>query len=219
MPSQTAAFALIELYFTEPVGAPWNWPAWQELAGIRSGLFPKADDDLPLGWSRQDADDIRSWFVLCRQHGYRDTTAAVMPGKAKWNSFVQKRWESWKIHAAIVRHLRENKIHPAQIVVNDNSFDPWPKADGYVSTILEPLGAELFGSMALGSGEILPSGTRKCLTVFVQRSWARVRDQVKKDKGRLSVLESNARAAFQSTYARPIGFSSADLGQSSTKAG
>jgi TATA-binding protein-associated factor len=218
MPSQTAAFALIELYFAEPGGAPWIWPAWQAVTGIKSGLFPDTDDDLPPGWSRQDAHDIHSWFVLCRQNKYRDSTAAAAPGRAKWNSFVQKRWESWKIHAQIVCHLRENKIHPAQIVVNENQFDPWPKADNYVSIIIEPLGAELFGGEALGDGELLRACSRKCLTVFIQRSWARVREQMKKDKGRLSVLESNARAAFESTYAYPVWLSSANLAQSLMKA-
>jgi TATA-binding protein-associated factor len=217
MPSQTAAIALIELFFAIP-GAPWIWPEWQTVTGVRNGLFPQADGDLPSGWTRADAKDVYSWFLAYDQKGGRES-ASAMPGRAKWNRFVQTKWEAWGVHETIVRHLRDSGIHPAQVVVNENRFKPWPNADCYVPTIVEPVGADFFGEEALGPRKILTLSARKCLTVFIQRSWARIRVQVNKDEGRLTVLENSARAAFNSTYAFLDDFSGTNLPQSLMKAG
>lgn len=168
---------------------------WQELTGIRHGLFPEEDPKLPPGWTREDAHDIQSWFLL-----YRDTnddkSGATMPGKAKWVKFIRGKWEAWKLHSAIVKALRENNVHPIQIATNENSMDMWPAADNYVASAVEDVGLSIFGKEALGPMGFFPHHVRKCILVFIQRSWARVRTQVQRDGKRLASLEADAIAAF-----------------------
>jgi hypothetical protein len=221
MPSHTAASALIELYNNASIpGAPWGWPTWQKITGVKKGLFPENDCDLPPGWTRQDALDIHSWFLLCKQTGNQtghSEIGAAMPGKARWIRFIQSKWESWQIHDIIVMQLREQRVHPIQIVINEGSLTSWPKADGYVAAAMEHVGLAIFGSDSLGTEDIFPFAVRRCLGVFIQRSWTRIRERLQKDRGLLVDLEESALAAFKSTYAYRVDFSGAHSSQSSTK--
>jgi hypothetical protein len=197
MPSQTAAMALIELYFAVD-GAPWKWPTWQKITGVHHGLFPEDDSHLLSGWTREDAQDVHSWFILCHSRSFDEgnTRAGALPGKSKWTRFVQSRWEAWQLHSIIVKELREHSVHPIQIVVNEGSMKEWPKSDQYVAAAIEPIGTSIFGKEAQGPLDLLPAAARRCITIFIQRSWTRIRDQVRKDKGRLDALESAALSAF-----------------------
>lgn len=204
MPSQTAATALIDLYFAVEGGAPWCWPTWKDITGIRHGLFHESDDKLPSGWTRQDANDVQSWFI----HYHRESTenleniAASMPGRKRWNSFVQLRWETWKIHSIIVKALRECGVHPIQIIVNDGTRGAeWPKSDSYASNAFESIGMSIFGKDGLGLGELYPANIRRCISVFTQRSWTRIRQRLVSDVDSLESLEKESLATFKRAYA------------------
>lgn len=204
MPSQTASAALIELYRAID-GAPWCWPTWQQITGVRHGLFPQDDDKLPSHWTREDANDIHSWFIHCHSAGKPENGAASMPGRTKWDQFVLKSWEKWNIHPIIVKELRENNAHPIQILVNEGSKDAkWPNSDSYACIAFEAIGMCIFGDDAHGRGGIFPSSIRNCIGVFTQRSWARIRTQVQSNAGNLEFLENKALAAFKRAYAHPI---------------
>ncbi|KAF8871323.1 P-loop containing nucleoside triphosphate hydrolase protein [Infundibulicybe gibba] len=206
MPSHTAASALITLYY--PGGHPWDWPVWQELTGVRHGLFPPVDSDLPKNWTREDANDIESYFrqyrVLAKEEEkIKFATArrggSSHPGRQKWTAFVGKSWAKWGLHTKIVEGLRSHSIHPIQILLGEGSsnLEPWPNADQYVPMAIDTIGLALFGEEAFAGAPLLPLQHRKPLAAIVQRSWSRIREQVRKDKGRLQEIEQAALAAFK----------------------
>jgi TATA-binding protein-associated factor len=206
MPSHTAASALIKLYYLD--GLPWNCTQWQEITGIKHGLFPADDGQLPKGWTRRDCEDVHSYF---QQYNLVDTEdnkikfavtsrgGASIPGRKIWNEFVQKSWEKWNIHGRIMDGLRKHGVHPISILVREGDLDSWPKPETYVPMALDTIGMLVFGADAFDNAEILSYPVRKCLSIFVQRSWARVRLQVRKDRARLSSIETSAMTAFEGT--------------------
>jgi TATA-binding protein-associated factor len=206
MPSHTAAEALIRLHADG--GSPWMWPVWQERTGIIHGLFPPDDQHLPKGWSREDANDIKSYFhqyiqiddERARIKFARGTNDGAVPGRKKWAQFVAKNWPKWDIHALIVEGLLKNNVHPISLLIESGSLDPknWPLATLYVPIALDTIGLLVFGSEAFNDSEILPLERRICLTYFVQRSWARLREKVAADRKRLDETETAALKAFDS---------------------
>jgi hypothetical protein len=210
MPSHTAANALIQLYFADGhSGAPWIWQQWQEITGIKHGLFPSDDRLLPSGWSRQDSDDILAYFhhynVLDSEDSRKKFAAgsrpgAIFPGREKWNAYVKKMWEKWKIHDRIVTTFREHHMHPITLLVDEGSLDQWPNADTYIQMALDGIASSLFGMEAFCGKELLPMKFRKSLTIFAQRSWTRIRGQFRTDRGRLASLENAAIKAFHGKF-------------------
>ncbi|KXN84276.1 SWI/SNF-like matrix-associated actin-dependent regulator [Leucoagaricus sp. SymC.cos] len=205
MPSHTAACALIKLYAVG--GAPWQWPTWQKLTGICHGLFPQDDKDLPPGWTRKDAEDIESYFTGYLNQGSEEdmqrfskkSGTPAYPGRNLWNSYVQKMWSRWKIHAIIVDELKAADIHPQDILIREN--DPhltWPNADSYLPQIFDSLGLRIFGDEAFPDGsEVLRSALRAPLRMLIQRSWTSIRVHVGNIKKRAAEREAVARAAFK----------------------
>ncbi|KAJ3563513.1 hypothetical protein NP233_g8897 [Leucocoprinus birnbaumii] len=206
MPSHTAASGLIKLY--EINGAPWNWPAWQERTGITHGLFPEDDKQLPPGWTRQDAIDVKAYFDAYIQLKTEDQkirfatktkgSGSNFPGRLVWNSFVSRYWNQWGIHNLIVEELREGDIHPMAIIGRELELKGrWPHADNYVSTVLDSLGMRLFGEEAFPPNcTVVPTMLRKALQVFAQRSWNTIRGQIKGMKKNRNEIEATAKAAF-----------------------
>lgn len=206
MPSHTAASALIKLFGLN--GAPWEWPTWQERTGIRHGLFPHDDNHLPPGWTRKDATDVHSYFLAYNQLGSeakkiqfatRSKGNSSHPGRDTWNAFVARHWARWGVHDVIVGELKDSDVHPMMIVIRENSInDQWPNADFYIPKIIDSLGMRLFGEEAFPDGvEILRTDMRKCLQIFVQRSWSTIRVQVSGMKNRRDEIEATAIAAFK----------------------
>lgn len=206
MPSHTPASALIKLYFLDQ--APWQWPVWQDITGIRHGLFPEDDSKLPVGWTRADANDVFSYFT---QYNHIDTEdnkikfacggkgVDSIPGRKKWSDFVTKSWSRWGINERIIAGLHKHNIHPITIMSQQNSLDDWPKADTYVPIALDTIGLVLFGTEAFGDADLIPYSVRRCTAVFVQRTWARIRERVMRDKGKHPEIEKAALEAFQGT--------------------
>lgn len=206
MPSHSSAAALIRLY-NACDQAPWSWPTWQGITGIHNGLFSEEDRHLPPGWTREDSSDIHSWFIHARaslgasdyaENAQESADRPDLPGKQKWMRFVQRKWEAWNVHGTVVKILRENNIHPIQIIVNEGNLQTWPSADTFSPIAIDAVGLAIFGSEALGPKDIFSLPVRRCISDFIQRSWSRIRVQVMRDRGKLASLEEGARAAFRS---------------------
>lgn len=220
MPSHTVASALIKLYFADqsspsPLGHPWGWPVWQDITGVKHGLFPSDDKLLPKGLSREDVEDIRSYFKSYHaldseekkiKFAVNSKGASAIPGRKKWATFVTKRWDSWKVHSKIVQCLHQTGIHPVTILLNEGSLDgEWPAADLYLPIALESIALTLFGPEAFGDdkngqGLLLPVALRKPLTAIVVRSWDRIRRHISRDKGRIIQIEEAAQKAFDGVH-------------------
>ena len=208
MPSHTAANALIQLYFNKGrPGAPWEWEQWQERTGIKHGLFPPDDHLLPSVWTRDDSNDIFAYFKHYHALDTEDSkkkfaaasrTGTFFPGREKWNAYVKKMWEKWKIHDGIGKVFRDHHIHPITLMVDEGSLEKWPSADTYLQIAIDAIAVTLLGMEAFGGKELLPMDLRKSVTIFAQRSWARIRGQFRADKGRLAELEKMAIKAFHS---------------------
>ncbi|KAF9441652.1 hypothetical protein P691DRAFT_683240 [Macrolepiota fuliginosa MF-IS2] len=205
MPSHTAASALIRLFFFN--GAPWEWSVWQELTGIRHGLFPSEDKKLPPGWTRKDASDVWSYFLAYNnldteeqkiRFATRTKGNSSYPGRVIWNSFVSRNWSRWGVNTLVVEELRAWDVHPVSILVRENINSSWPCADFYIPMILDTLGMKLFGEEAFPSGsEVLPTDLRRCLQNLAQRSWSTIRLQVSVLRNRSTEIEAAAVAAFE----------------------
>ena len=207
MPSHTADSALIKLFFlpSNP-GAPWIWPQWQSITGVKHGLFPADDRLLPDGWTRQQADNILAYF---NHYNSLDTEANKIkfaagsrpgphfPGREEWRNYISRKWEKWKMHDAIIKAFRLHHVHPITLLVSQGSLEQWPNADTYIPLALDSIGLSLFGVESFGGQELLSIDLRKCITIFAQRSWTRIRMKVKADRGRLQLMESTATKAFQ----------------------
>lgn len=206
MPSHTAASALVKLYALD--GAPWEWPTWQEITGIRHGLFSDDDSQLPRGWTRKDATDVQSYFRAYKQLPSEEKklafsvntkgAASAYPGREFWNHFVSRHWNSWGVHSIVVEELREWDIHPLNIVIRENGLNsPWPASDMFIPMVLDTLAMKLFGEEAFPPGRtVLTTELRKCVQIIVQRSWNTIRVQVTSLKTRPQEIELVARAAF-----------------------
>lgn len=209
MPSHTVASALIKLFFLN--GAPWEWSAWQELTGIRHGLFPPEDKNLPAGWTRKNASDVASYFqdynALDSEEkkinfATRTKGNSSHPGRDIWNSFVAKNWSRWGIHTLVVEELKAWDVHPMSIIARENMTSSWPCSDFYMPMVLDTLGMKVFGDEAFPTGtEVLPTDLRRCLQIFAQRSWNTIRNQLTAHRNRSPAVEAAAMAAFAGTKA------------------
>jgi TATA-binding protein-associated factor len=205
MPAHTAASALVKLYSFN--GSPWDWPKWQERTGIYHGLFPDDDKHLPKGWTRRNANDVLSYFRAYQKQSTEDKkiafavnckTASAFPGREFWNAFVSRQWKLWDIHSVVVEELKEYHLHPLDILLREDVDGPWPNANDYLVTILDPLGMKLFGEEAFPSGvPVLPLQIRTSLHIIAQRSWNNIRIQVSTLKNRSKEVEATARGAFE----------------------
>jgi hypothetical protein len=235
MPSHTAAEALIQLYALG--GLPWGCSVWQELTGVRHGLFPRDDRQLPKGWTRDDARDIQSFFHQYNQIPPGETTARhqfasskndTVPGRKKWTQFIQNHWKSWGIHSIMVEALNKHAIHPLTII-NSNTLPihidgvfnnaAWPHSDLYIPVAIDTIAMSIFGPEAFGDTDVLPSPLRQPVKSIIQRSWSRIRDQLKSDMKRLDEIEKSAIKAFNGTYFFFVSISLADMLRGRSRSG
>lgn len=207
MPSHTAASAFIKLFFFEDAGHPWDWSVWQDLTNIHHGLFPTDDKHLLTGWSRKDANDILSYFRMYQAQPTEEAKikfatsthgGVAPPGRKKWSAFITKSWEKWKIHSIVVEALNDHNINPVTLLnaQGGNLETAWPLADIYLPLAVDTVGLALFGIEAFGDAPLLPQDIRKSLTIMMQRSWSRMRKQIKSDLKRLPEIEEAAIEAF-----------------------
>ena len=151
-------------------------------------------------------EDIRLYFTHYKDAGSAEQKIkfasgrgqSVFPGRQKWNKFVAKMWQKWKIHNTVVRCFRETGVHPVLIMTRANSMDQWPPADLYIPKALDAIAMELFGPEVFeDSMEILSPPLARCLTPIAQRAWNTIRAKVKKDRERINEVEAVALGSFR----------------------
>ncbi|KAF5347355.1 hypothetical protein D9756_010004 [Leucocoprinus leucothites] len=211
MPSPPIEGAFIKLFLIR--GAPWRWTRWQELTGIQHGLFPYDDAQLPSGWTRENANEVNSYFRAYQNIEGEDARNKFVigrgqskyPGRTFWRKWIKKQWAAWNIHSIIVNELKEADIHPHAILIRENDPDlAWPNANEYVTIVLDPLGLTLFGEEAFPEGsDILLTNIRNCLKVLVQKSWADIRSQLRTFKAKAAHQEASVQAAFKALEDNP----------------
>ncbi|KAJ3557756.1 hypothetical protein NP233_g11663 [Leucocoprinus birnbaumii] len=211
MPSQTPAGALVRLYAEDE--APWNWPAWQELTNVHHGLFPPDDENLPEGWTRQNANDVLSYFNAYMRFDREEDRVqfaeermgnSQYPGRDFFKKWVKDKWKKWGIHNIIVEALQEAGIHPATILRGSPGI-PWPCANDYVASVLDSLGLTLFGDEAFPSGgAVLFGEPRTVVKILVQHSWSAICGQVYTSRRSASKHEETARHAWNSLEVGPV---------------
>jgi len=210
MPTHTAASALISFHAYN--GAPWCWPRWQEITGVKHGLFPTDDAQLPKGWTRREAQEIQSYFYQYHQlspderikFSVNSSSGQVVPGRSKWNSWVNSNWAKWGIHNSIVTILHDAGCYPLTIAATEGSGDVWPDAGTYIPIILDDVALQLFGEEAFSGSDRLPFLLRRPTTSIIQRSWATIRVRFNRDKARLPEIEQAAVEAFNSMSIRSL---------------
>lgn len=217
MPSHTVHSALLQMYWDDS-GAPWKFPLWQEITGVRHGLFPADDALLPRGWTREMASLIASYFDQYKNQGSEDQkiqfssglrNANQVPGRALWKKWVTETWRLLKMHARITEVLVQENLHPLTIALSSRSGSlEWPKATTYVPLAINPVGRTLFGVDCLDSHSHVYDELRTTISGVIVRTWINVNNQTKRSKVRIINLEKEAIEAFESKLLSRTLFSS-----------
>ncbi|RDB15031.1 Protein CHROMATIN REMODELING 5 [Hypsizygus marmoreus] len=206
MPSHTIHSALIQIFFDSP-GTPWNYPQWQDITGVRHGLFPAEDSLLPTGWSRETATFISSYFDQYNQKDSEDAkikfaagraNANLLPGRELWRKWVVDSWKTWKVHARITEILSRENLHPLTVTLSSpsGSLDVWPNGALFVPLAVDPVAHDLFGDECLNSIGRARTEIRQATQAIIQRTWLMLRNQVNRNKDRIVNLEKEAINAF-----------------------
>lgn len=202
------------MHLSKP-GAPWTFPIWQEITGVRHGLFPDDDALLPPGWTRETADLISSYFNQFKQQSSEAKKATFsqgrsngshVPGRSLWQKFITDGWKDWKIHSKITSVLSIERLHPLTLAlsVSNGSFQEWPRATDYLPEATNSVGKALFGDEALDENGRLLQPLRSMTYVMMQRTWNVIRNQVDRNRSRISVLEKEVLAAFEGRFFRAL---------------
>ncbi|KAL0057974.1 hypothetical protein AAF712_015368 [Marasmius tenuissimus] len=210
MPSKTAVQVFLDLYFVLD-GAPWNYRRWQQVTGIYHGLFPESDRELPLGWTRRNAQDVYSFFLA--YHRISDSKEqekfiknSPMPGRVFFQKWVTASWPKWNIHDLVCAALRERECHPFQLLRNDNTIETFPSSQYHISKVNDDIGMRLLGPDAFRhNSRTLPSIYNDLAfpSAFIQRSWVRLKQKLERDKTRLVTLGEEATAAYEEVSSLP----------------
>jgi hypothetical protein len=123
-----------------------------------------------------------------------------IPGRTKWNKWITSNWEVWDVHRLTVEALRAHGVHPISLIVTNSDINFWPNSNHYIPIALDAIGMAIFGPEAFGDSDLLPPEIRPILTYMAQRSWARIRDQVKSDTKKLVDFEAAALKSFDGTW-------------------
>jgi hypothetical protein len=173
MPSPTVATALALAQANN--GAPWDFDAWKDITGIESGLFPEEDGSLPPGISRTDANEIATYFdvlnkkvTLEKQIQFSRAKDRYV-GRAKWNTWVAKRYQRWGMHDIAVKAMMDNNCHP-HLIMKADGLDIWPDATFVLSLVQPALGLALFGSDGLTSLNMVRPDLRTLVNTISNRA-------------------------------------------------
>ena len=189
------------MYYDEP-GAPWFFPRWKELTGVRHGLFPEDDKCLPQGWTRDTADKISSYFD---QYAKQPTDKAKIkfasaksevPGRKAWRNWVNTLWKKQNIYLKIVDALYRGNLHPYTLAFQSGSPDAWPDANQFVPLAIDAVGLDLFGEECF-VGDIVRIKIRDATKALISCTWSTLYTNRTRLQNRISTLEIAAANAFQ----------------------
>jgi TATA-binding protein-associated factor len=204
MPSATAASAIAQLYKND--GAPWSWDTWKDITGVRHGLFPEDDAELPTGISRRDSNDISSYFTAYNalpSEGAKLRFAAgkdrsQVPGRKIWSDYVTKNYSKWGINGIVIQALNRANAHPVKQMLGENTLDDWPSADHLLPQALNDIGLALFGADAVHpETDNIRTFLRGPTQHIAQRTWSTIYKKFTRDRKTLGDNEQAAEAAFE----------------------
>lgn len=110
--------------------APWCFPQWQSITGVRHSLFPEDDSLLPKDWNRANANSVRSYFDQYSKKKKEDDKIKFasdraggdqLPGRDFWRKWVSNGWKEWKIHSKVIEVLSSENLHPLTIALNSKT--------------------------------------------------------------------------------------------------
>jgi hypothetical protein len=205
MPSHTIHSALTQMFIDAQ--APWGFPQWQSITGVKNSLFPEDDSLLPKGWTRVNANAIRSYFDQYSKKKKEDDKIKFasgraggdqLPGRDFWRKWVANGWKEWKLHSKVIEVLSSENLHPLTLALNSKtgSLDAWPPGAQYIPMAVDPVGSTLFGPEALDNFGRVTSELRQTTQALIQRTWTNLYNQVQRSKGRIVTLEKEATEAF-----------------------
>lgn len=206
MPSYTLANGLIKLYHAVP-GAPWIYPTWQDVTGVRHGLFPTDDDKLPHGWTREIAKEVEIYFSQYSRKNERQRQAFAgkklkkgekdsVAGRTLFGNWVSSQYGTWKVHALVIKVLNERHLHLIQIMASNDCLSEFPLSGTYLPMAIDDLAEALFGLESLDASGLLLNRLRGGTLILLQRTWENCRKQTKRSKQRLENCEKKALEAF-----------------------
>jgi hypothetical protein len=204
MPSPTPASALAQLYNSG--AAPWNWDSWKDITGIRHGLFPENDADLPKGMARRDSDDILSYFTAYNalpsetaKFRFASGKGGVKaPGRTTWNEYIRRNYNKWGINGHVVQALNKANAHPVKQMLGENNLDDWPSSDQLLPQALNEIGLALFGTDAINPETENVYGFLRAPTLHIaQRAWSTLNKKFNRDRGKLQEYEKAAQLSFE----------------------
>ncbi|RXW12649.1 hypothetical protein EST38_g13204 [Candolleomyces aberdarensis] len=181
MPTHTPASALIKLFFAMH-GAPWIFPRWLEITGLKHPFNPKRDEHIPKDLTRAKINAIESYFSQYHAKPTEDEKIKfamklkqdgieTVPGRELWRNWVTSHYSThWKIHSRIAKILSSQGIHPEQLMAETGDDSP-PNSASYLPIVLDDIGRELFGPEALDSNGRLLTKLRDPTLILAQRTW------------------------------------------------
>jgi TATA-binding protein-associated factor len=209
MVNHTIHASLTQMFFDDPeTRPPWNFPDWKAITGVQHGLFPQDDALLPGGWTRDQAEFVRSYFDQFNKKHTEEEKAAFssarknsnqVPGRQIWRDFVTKGWKMWRIHTRIAAVLSSENLHPLTLALSSKhgNMDKIPRSVDYIYGAIDPVARVLFGAEALDRNGRLEMDLRRSLHGLIYRTWHNLRNQIVRSKDRLVILEKEAIEAFE----------------------
>lgn len=215
MPTLTIAEAILQL---TDMGVPWEFPVWQEGTGVYHGLNPVDPAQLPKGWTPEDAADINSFLsrysALSSDSGkahFLSNTANVLPGKKKWQTWINAVWRSSGFQNKIIEvfsarnchPLTQSRVAPKEKIDNPTSLRErriWPSGATWIPICLDDVAITLFGEDCLGELGYLPEAYRNPTQALAQRTWTGLTRRLENAQKRVFKLEIEAKKAFDGKY-------------------
>lgn len=220
MPTHTIHGALTSMYGNDE--APWLFPAWMERTGVKNGLFPRDDAQLPEGITREEATLVQSWFITYLKlptEAKRVQAASAKTtniGRDIWRKWLTPRWKAWDIQGTISNCLVEQKLHPLQIALAAKNSPATSSRNVHSKNhpLNIPIESNLLLQLVVDSAALTLLGPeafdedtdrvllhlRAPFTVLVQRCWLNNKSTIVRDLARMSKYEVQATEAFESEF-------------------
>jgi len=186
-------------------GAPWKFERWKDITKVRFGLFPDDDDELPNGWTRDDAKYIYSYFQQFSRVSNKSkmsfssakTNGNQIPGRNLWRTWVTGIVKDAGIHRIIAQTLTDICLHPVTLSISSKNGH-WPDGRTLLPLAIDPVGLALFGPEVLDAVGRIDMELREWTQAIIQRTWTNLHSQFNRSQKKIKKLEEQATQAFQS---------------------
>ncbi|KAJ3497670.1 hypothetical protein NLJ89_g10318 [Agrocybe chaxingu] len=178
--------------FNDCGGAPWGFPAWQDITGLPNGPF---SDPLPDKWTRADADAVLSYFDAYRlkpreedkiKFAAATSNADTVPGRKFWKEWINRNLKNWQLHSRITDVFSSLGVHPVSLALADPKTG-WPDPRMYTVSAMDGVGLALFGPESLDAlGHLLPN-LRPFVNAIMGRCWNNHRNSFNRSKKRIEL--------------------------------